>query len=121
MSVEKQKNVISKQNVACFTYDLAEDIQGKVGTEDGIFFKVENIEIICFRTGICFFTLKTIIENSNEFTDVLDFNYRFKDINSEFLNLKSFENINLEETLRKINIQMKTNFNILEYMKNIQK
>ena len=30
--------------------------------------------------------LKTIIENSNEFTDVLDFNYRFKDINSEFLN-----------------------------------
>ena len=96
MSVEKQKNVISKQNVACFTYDLAEDIQGKVGTEDGIFFKVENIEIICFRTGICFFTLKTIIENSNEFTDVLDFNYRFKDINSEFLNLKSFENIKIQ-------------------------
>ena len=96
MSTEKQKNVISKQNVACFTYDLAEDVQGKVGEEDGIFFKVEDIEIICFRTGICFFTLKTIIENSNEFTDVLDFNYRFKDINSEFLNLKSFENIKIQ-------------------------
>ena len=43
-SVEKQKSIISKQNVACFTYDLAEDIQGKVGNEDGIFFKVEDIE-----------------------------------------------------------------------------
>ena len=35
-SVEKQKSIISKQNVACFTYDLAEDIQGNVGDEDGI-------------------------------------------------------------------------------------
>ena len=95
-SVEKQKKIISNENVAFFTYDLAEDIQGKVGTEDGIFFKVEDIEIICFKTGICFFTLKTIIENSNNFTDVLDFNYRFKDINSEFLNLKSFENIKIQ-------------------------
>ena len=96
MSVEKKKNVISKHDVACFTYDLAEDVQGKMGEEEGIFFKVEDIEIICFRTGICFFTLKTIIENSNEFTDVLDFNYRFKDINSEFLNLKSYENIKIQ-------------------------
>lgn len=95
-SVEKQKSIISKQNVACFTYDLAEDIQGKVGNEDGIFFKVEDIELICFRSGICFFTLKTIIENTNEFADLLDFNYRFKDINSEFLNLKSFENIKIQ-------------------------
>ena len=75
---------------------MAEDIQGKVGDEDGIFFKVEDIEIICFRSGICFFTLKTIIENTNEFADLLDFNYRFKDINSEFLNLKSFENIKIQ-------------------------
>ena len=63
LSVEKKKNVISKHDMACFTYDLAEDVQGKMGEEDGIFFKVEDIEIICFRTGICFFTLKNIIEN----------------------------------------------------------
>ena len=93
---EKQKNIISKQNVACFTYDLAEDIQGKVGEEDGIFFRVEKIEIICFKTGICFFTLKTILENTNNFSDLLNFNYRFKDIKSEFLNLKSFENIKIQ-------------------------
>lgn len=96
LSVEKKKNVISKQNVACFTYDLAEDIQGKMGEEDGIFFRVEKIEIICFRTGICFFTLKTIIENSNNFSDVLDFNYRFKGINSEFIKLKNYENIKIQ-------------------------
>ena len=96
LNIEKKKNVISKQNVACFTYDLAEDVQGKMGTEDGIFFRVEKIEIICFRTGICFLTLKTIIENSNNFSDVLDFNYRFKGINSEFIKLKNYENIKIQ-------------------------
>ena len=84
---EKQKNIISKQNVACFTYELAEDVQGKVGEEEGIFFRVEKIEIVCFKTGMCFFTLKTILENTNNFSDLLKFNYRFKDIKSEFLNL----------------------------------
>ena len=96
LNIEKKKNVISKQNVACFTYDLAEDVQGKMGTEDGIFFRVEKIEIICFRTCICFLTLKTIIENSNNFSDVLDFNYRFKGINSEFIKLKNYENIKIQ-------------------------
>ena len=96
MNIKKQKDYISKQSVACFTYDLAEDVQGKVGTENGIFFRVDNIEIICFRTGICFFVLKTVIENTNNFTDVLDFNYRFKSINTEFLNLRSYENINIQ-------------------------
>ena len=79
-----------------FTYNFAEDIQGKVGTEDGIFFKIEEIEIICFNTGICFFTMKTHLENTNKFIDLLDFNYRFKGINSEFASLKDYENIKIQ-------------------------
>jgi len=62
----------------------------------GIFFNIEKIEIICFNSGICFFTMKTNIEGSNEFYDVLDFNYKFKDINSELSNLKNFENIRIQ-------------------------
>ncbi|HIT70925.1 MAG TPA: hypothetical protein IAD08_03310 [Candidatus Scatovivens faecipullorum] len=96
LDIEKKKNKIVKRNVACFTYNLASDIQGKVGTENGIFFKIEGIEIICFNTGICFFTMKTHIENTNRFIDVLDFNYRFKGINSEFASLKDFENIRIQ-------------------------
>lgn len=95
-SLEKKKKYLSSQTVTYFNYNLAEDIQGKVGTEDGIFFKIEKIEIICFNTGICFFLIKTNIENSNNFSDLLDFNYRFKGINSEFLSLKDFENIKIQ-------------------------
>ena len=62
----------------------------------GIFFNIEKIEIICFKSGICFFTMKTNIEGSNDFYDVLDFNYKFKDINSELSTLKNFENIRIQ-------------------------
>ena len=93
---EEKKKRILKDSVAYFTYDFAEDIQGKVGAENGIFFKIEGIEIICFRTGICFFTMKTHLENTNKFADLLDFNYRFKGINSEFASLRDYENINIQ-------------------------
>lgn len=96
LSIEEKKKKIMKDTVACFNYDFADDIQGKVGTEDGIFFKIEGIELICFNTGICFFTMKTHLENTNKFTDLLDFNYRFKGINSEFSSLKDYENIKIQ-------------------------
>ncbi len=96
LSIEEKKKKIVKDSVAYFTYNFAEDIQGKVGTENGIFFKIEEIEIICFNTGICFFTMKTHLENTNKFTDLLNFNYRFKGINSEFAALKDYENIKIQ-------------------------
>ena len=96
MKPEEQCKILEKDSVVHFNYNLAEDIQGKVGTENGIFFKIEGIEIICFNTGICFFTMKTHLENTNKFFDLLDFNYRFKGINSEFASLKAFENIKIQ-------------------------
>ena len=101
---EEQCKILVKDNVVHFNYNLAEDIQGKVGTENGIFFKIEGIEIICFNTGICFFTMKTHLENTNKFFDLLDFNYRFKGITSEFASLKDFENIKIQtDTFQDIN------------------
>ena len=96
LKLEDKKKKIAKDSVAYFTYNFAEDIQGKVGTENGIFFKIEEIEIICFNTGICFFTMKTHLENTNKFMDLLNFNYRFKGINSEFASLKDYENIKIQ-------------------------
>ena len=95
-SIEEQKKRILKSSVSYFSYNFAEDIQGKVGTENGIFFKIEGIELICFKSGICFFTMKTHLENTNKFIDLLDFNYRFKGINSEFASLKDYENIKIQ-------------------------
>ncbi|MBQ7410145.1 MAG: hypothetical protein IJW20_02045 [Clostridia bacterium] len=96
LKIEEKKKKISKEPVAYFSYNFAQDIQGKVGTENGIFFKIEGIEIICFNSGICFFTMKTHLENTNKFMDLLDFNYRFKGINSEFASLKDYENIKIQ-------------------------
>ena len=83
LSKEKKSKIISKQDVAYFSYELDKDIQGKVGNEDGIFFNIEKIEIICFKTGICFFTMKTNLENTDELRDLLNFNYKFENINFE--------------------------------------
>ena len=96
LNIKSMAKKIASEPVAYFNYDLAEDIQGKVGTENGIFFKIEGIEIICFQTGICFFAMKTHLENTNKFSDLLNFNYRFKGINSEFLALKNYENIKIQ-------------------------
>lgn len=52
-------------------------------TRTGIFFKIQKIEIICFNTGICFLAIKTNIEDTDRFSDLLNFNYKFRDINSE--------------------------------------
>ena len=96
MKDEEKLRIVTKNHVNYFNYNLAQDVQGKVGEENGVFFKVEGIELICFDTGLCFFTMKTHIENTNKFFDLLDFNYRFKEINSEFSSLKNFENIKIQ-------------------------
>jgi hypothetical protein len=94
---ETQSKLIAKQTCSCFIYNLAETVKGKVDNEEsGIFFNIEKIEIICFNTGICFFTIKTNLEGTNDFSDVLDFNYKFKDINSDFKHLKNFDNIRIQ-------------------------
>lgn len=96
LSIETKSKIISKHNMACFEYYLDEDVQGKMGEENGIFFDVEKIEIICFKTGICFLSLKTHIDGTESFSDILDFNYRFKTLCSEFSNLKDYENIKIQ-------------------------
>lgn len=57
-------------------YQLEQRVEGKT-EEKGIFFQIQNIELICFQTGICFVSIKTCIENLEDFADVLNFNYKF--------------------------------------------
>ena len=57
---------------------------------------MQKMELICFNTGICFLVMKTNIEDSKDFRDVLDFNYKFRDIKSELNGLKKYENIRLQ-------------------------
>ena len=91
---ETKSAVLSKYPCAIFEYNLKEDIQGKA-EDKGIFFKVQKIEIICFDTGVCFFSMKTNIENSQDFSDILNFNYKFRDIKQENA-LKDYDKIYLQ-------------------------
>ncbi|MCI8291218.1 MAG: hypothetical protein HFJ25_03055 [Clostridia bacterium] len=98
---EKKAKILAKDSCVCFEYLLGETVQGKVGRENGIFFNIPKIDIVCFNTGICFLSIKTIIEESEKFSDVLNFNYKFKEINSEFASLKQYENINIQTDILK--------------------
>ena len=107
LPIETRAAILSKYSCNIFEYELKKDIQAKVGERSGIFFSVQKIDIICFNTGICFLCMKTNVEDSFEFSNVLNFNYKFKDINQENSSLNDYDNIRLQsdtfanaETLR---------------------
>lgn len=88
--------IISDMPCVTFEYNLKKDLQGKTIDENSIFFKIQKVSVVCFNTGICFLCLKTNIEESDKFADVLNFNYKFRDINQEYNNLKNYDNIKLQ-------------------------
>ncbi len=92
---ETKVAILSEYPCLTFEYDLKKDIQGKTVDENSIFFRIQKIGIICFNTGICFLYLKTNVE-SDKFEDILNFNYKFRDINQEYGNLKNYENIKVQ-------------------------
>ena len=96
LPLETRAALLAKYNCNIFEYQLKKDIQGKVETKNGIFFNIRKIEIICFNTGICFLAIKTNLEEYKNFENVLNFNYKFRDINNEALNLESYDNIRIQ-------------------------
>ena len=96
LPIETRAAVLSKYPSITFEYELEQDIQGKTVDENSIFFKIQKIGLILFNTGICFLYLKTNIEDSEDFADILNFNYKFRDINQEYNNLKNYENIKVQ-------------------------
>ena len=95
LSKEKQAKQLVSHSCVCFEYNL-NDEKHKIEQDAGVLFNIPKIEIICFNTGICFISIKTTVEQSEKFADILNFNYKFKEINSEFAGLKQYENINIQ-------------------------
>ena len=87
LNTEKKAKILSKHSCVCFEYMLGQTVDGNE-QENGVIFNIPKIDIICFNTGICFVSIKTTIDQSNKFSDILNFNYKFKEINSEFASLK---------------------------------
>lgn len=94
--------ILSKYPCVIFESTLENDIQGKA-EEKGIFFKIQKVELICFNTGISFLVMKTNVENSQSFSDILNFNYKFRDIKQEN-SLQNFDKIYLQtDTFKDVN------------------
>ena len=88
--------ILEDQNCLAFEYLLEDEIQGKVEEKEGIFFTIPKIELLCFKTGICFFILKTHLLDTNSFQDLLNFNYKFENINFENKNINKLDNIKIQ-------------------------
>lgn len=93
--------LLSEHECNIFGYELPKNLQGKVGEKGGIFFDISEIKLICFRTGICFLILKTSLLESKNFTDILNFNYKFREINSKTYSMKEYENIRMQSDIFK--------------------
>lgn len=96
LPIETRAAILSKYSCNIFEYTLKKDIQGKVDDSRGIFFAIQKIDIICFDTGICFLAIKTNLEENSNFVNILNFNYKFRDINQEVSNLDTYDNIRLQ-------------------------
>ena len=92
---ETRAAILSKYPCNIFEYRINKDIQGKVDDTKGIYFTISKIEIVCFETGICFLIMKTTVEDDNNFSNILNFNYKFRDINGE-ASLDTYDNIRLQ-------------------------
>lgn len=91
-----RENMFKDSPCVMFEYNIGDDAQAKAGDEDGIFFKIEKLEIICFKTGICFLIMKTNVEDTDRFADLLNFNLKFRDINSEVNGCDIYSNIKIQ-------------------------
>ena len=96
LPIETRAAIISKYPSVTFECNLEQDIQGKTIDENSIFFKIQKVGLVLFNTGIGFLYLKTNIEDSENFANILNFNYKFKDINQECNNLKNYEKIKVQ-------------------------
>lgn len=96
LSMSQRIQILEKQNCIIFEYVLDNEMQGKIEEKDGIFFNIPKIELICFNTGVCFLTFKTHLQETNNFEDILNFNYKFENINLENKNINKIDKIKIQ-------------------------
>lgn len=96
LPVETRASILHKYPCNIFEYDLKKDLQAKVDEKKGIYFSIRKVNIICFNTGICFLCIKTNLEDNSSFSDVLNFNYKFRDICSDTSDLENYDKIRIQ-------------------------
>ena len=96
LPIETRAALLAKYQCNIFEYSLKKDIQAKVKDKSGIFFNIKKMELICFKTGIAFLVMKTTIDDYEKFENILNFNYKFRNINNELSDIENYDNITLQ-------------------------
>ena len=96
ISNSNKYKILLEQDCIMFEYKIEKDIPGKINEKDGIFFKIVSMELVCFKSGICFLLIKTNLEETDRFSDLLNFNHKFTNINLESKNLKKLDKIKVQ-------------------------
>ena len=60
------------------------------------FLTYKKQKLYVLKTGIGFVLIKTNVEEETSFANILNFNYKFRDINQEGNMLNSYDNIRLQ-------------------------
>lgn len=100
MNEKKLAKELSKASCLEFIYTLNDEniMQGKIEQENQIFFEISEIKLVCFQNGICFLVFKTNIQSQDyiQFRDLLNFNFKFKQLSSTYAKYKPTDNIYIQ-------------------------
>lgn len=94
--INNKSDKLERQDCIIFDYNFLKDTPGKIGDDNGIFFDIEKIELVCFNTGICFLLIKTYLDKIKEFSEILNFNYKFRQIDYDNEKFRSYEKIKIQ-------------------------
>jgi hypothetical protein len=83
-----------------FEYKIDGNAKGKIENDNAIFFEISKIKLMCFSEGICFLILKVEIDEREyiSFRDILNLNYKFRNITPEYIRLKDYDHIKIQSS-----------------------
>ena len=105
--INKNNENILNNKCNIFEYTIKDKKNRKNIEDNHLIYEISKIELICFNTGICFLILKTELLNEKlNLNNILNFNYKMKDIFSDFSKLKSYENIKIKNNILENNLEL---------------
>ena len=90
-------SILSKMGTCYFTHPLEKQIHGKIDN-GGLFFTIDQITIVCNASRNCFLLVKTHIDNLENIKQVLNFNYKFRELQMPQAELQYYDKIRIQTT-----------------------
>lgn len=98
MSIKDKVKKFSNLPSCMFEYKFDVNTKGRLEDETTIFFEITKLKLLCFKEGVCFLLIKAEVEESEyaKFSDILNLNYKFRNITPDAFSLKDYDNIKIQ-------------------------